>query len=250
MAMADNVGGARIIGTTTEFFTLQPSLVEASPFQIADGRYFEDLDLDVAHDDHGHDEEEGHAEDEEHHDEEEGHAEDEEHHDEEEEHAEDEEHHDEEEEHAEDEEHHDEEDEHAEDEEHHDEEEEHAEDEEHHDEEEEHAEDEEHHDDEDEHAHDEGEHAEIEAVLGALAAAELGLTIGDEFVTTHGTGPGLNADAHDSVHVIVGIMQPTNTVFDRAVFVPVSAVWETHAEIIPDSPLDAVAIENTAFRYW
>jgi len=42
LAMGDNVGGARILGTTTDFFDLRPSLDEPPAFQLAQGRLFAD----------------------------------------------------------------------------------------------------------------------------------------------------------------------------------------------------------------
>ncbi|MEM9774416.1 MAG: FtsX-like permease family protein [Chloroflexota bacterium] len=128
LAMAENINGIRIIGTTTDFFRLQPSLVEASPFQIADGLYFEDIAFEG---DQG------------------------------------------------------------------------------------------------------GEQSHVEAVLGAFAAEELGLALGDEFVTAQGL-----------THVIVGILQPTNTVFDRAVFVPVIGVWAAQANSSSDSDSSEGTITN------
>lgn len=41
LAMGDNVGGARIIGTNRNFFELRPSLPEPPTFQLAQGRLFE-----------------------------------------------------------------------------------------------------------------------------------------------------------------------------------------------------------------
>ena len=40
LALGDNVGGARIIGTDRRFFELRPSLQEPPSFQLADGRLF------------------------------------------------------------------------------------------------------------------------------------------------------------------------------------------------------------------
>ena len=76
IAMADNFNGARIVGTTTDFFELQPT--QFSLFQIAAGRYFDDLTfMPEAHDSQGdeehHDEDEDAHGDEEHHDEDEDH---------------------------------------------------------------------------------------------------------------------------------------------------------------------------------
>ena len=42
LAMGDNVGGARIVGTTADFFDLRPSLDGPPTFQLAQGRLFQD----------------------------------------------------------------------------------------------------------------------------------------------------------------------------------------------------------------
>lgn len=129
IAMADNVGGARVIGTTRDFFTLQPSVRRASPFQLSQGRYFDDLPIAATGDTAA------------------------------------------------------------------------------------------------------GGREAVQAVLGSTAAQGLGLGLGDEFVTTHGTGPAINSDVHATPHAVVGILQPTNTAFDTGVFVPLVSVWETHADL-------------------
>ncbi|MEM8859668.1 MAG: ABC transporter permease [Chloroflexota bacterium] len=139
MAMADNVGGARVIGTTTDFFTLQPALQVASPFQLADGRFFEDAPFDdITY---------------------------------------------------------------------------------------------------------QAEVDDVEAVLGFTAAQNLGLVIGDQFVTSHGATPVLNSDLHNLPHTVVGILQQTNTAFDSGVFVPLASVWQTHADFIVGLPQPNIARE-------
>ncbi len=116
IAMGDNVGGARIIGTSVDFFTLRPTNNEPPTFQIAQGRLF---DVDSA----------------------------------------------------------------------------------------------------------------FEAVLGSTTAAALGLGIGDKFVPAHGVERGLESDVHErAVHTVVGILQPTNSPYDNAVFTTVETVWAVHAE--------------------
>lgn len=70
----------------------------------------------------------------------------------------------------------------------------------------------------------------FEAVLGSKAAAQLGLTIGDGFVPAHGVSQGLASDEHDVPHTVVGILQPSNTPFDNAVFTTVESVIALHRE--------------------
>lgn len=70
----------------------------------------------------------------------------------------------------------------------------------------------------------------FEAVLGSKAAANLGLQLGDHFRPAHGVTQGLASDEHDIPHIVVGILQPSNTPFDNAVFTTVDSVVAIHAE--------------------
>ncbi len=64
-----------------------------------------------------------------------------------------------------------------------------------------------------------------EAVLGALVPLE----IGDEFEPTHGEGEATEENVHDEEHLTaVGRMAPTGTPWDRAILIPIEAVWEIH----------------------
>ncbi len=64
--------------------------------------------------------------------------------------------------------------------------------------------------------HDSPEHGFFEAVPGAVAAKELGLKIGDRINPTHGDPDG---HTHAQGFTIVGILKPSGTPNDRAVFV-------------------------------
>jgi putative ABC transport system permease protein len=113
LAMGDNVGNARIIGTNRDFFTLAPSLQEPPSFQLGQGRHFEE---------------------------------------------------------------------------------------------------------------------NFEAVLGSKAATNLGLAVGDRFRPAHGVTQGLASDEHATAHTVVGILRPSATAFDNAVFTTLASVIEIHAE--------------------
>ncbi|WP_109468358.1 ABC transporter permease family protein [Albibacillus kandeliae] len=64
-----------------------------------------------------------------------------------------------------------------------------------------------------------------EAIVGALVPLE----IGGEFSPAHGHGDAADHDAHDAAHLdVVGRLAPTGTPWDRAILVPVEAVWEVH----------------------
>jgi len=66
----------------------------------------------------------------------------------------------------------------------------------------------------------------FEAVVGAKAAQELGLKLGDEFKSAHGFIPG--GDTHDHVYQVVGILQSVNGPYDQAVLVPIESIWLAH----------------------
>lgn len=84
--------------------------------------------------------------------------------------------------------------------------------------------------------------ADFEAVLGSRAAAELGLRIGDQFRPAHGVEPGLEGDDHAEVHTVVGILRPSATPFDNAVFTTVNSVITMHAKA--PAPVAAVAMDD------
>lgn len=77
----------------------------------------------------------------------------------------------------------------------------------------------------------EADHVEglFEAVLGSRAAEDLGLGIGDQFQTVHGSGPGIASDEHAEVYTVVGILEASDTPYDSAVLTQIESVWEVHA---------------------
>ena len=83
--------------------------------------------------------------------------------------------------------------------------------------------------------------AEFEAVVGSTAAARLGLTLGDTFAPQHGVARGLPSDNHDTEHRVVGILQPTNSPYDNAVFTSLESVWHVHEEGEEEQALDQAA---------
>jgi putative ABC transport system permease protein len=66
---------------------------------------------------------------------------------------------------------------------------------------------------------------EFEAVLGAQAALESGLLIGDTFRTSHGVVLG---EEHDVSFEVVGVAARAFGPYDRAIFVSIESVWESH----------------------
>lgn len=75
-----------------------------------------------------------------------------------------------------------------------------------------------------------------EAVMGARAARETGLKIGDEFLSAHGFFATQEEAAEAGKHHqeeryrVVGVLEPTGGPWDRAILVPIEAYWEAHGE--------------------
>lgn len=78
---------------------------------------------------------------------------------------------------------------------------------------------------------------EFEIVLGSKAAVETGLQIGDEVALTHGTPKRGETDKDaPAPHVheefkfrVVGVLEPTGSAHDRALFIDVTGAWIIHA---------------------
>lgn len=63
----------------------------------------------------------------------------------------------------------------------------------------------------------------------ALAGALVELEIGETFEPAHGHGDAAEHDAHEDVDLeVVGRLAPTGTPWDRAILLPIEAVWEVH----------------------
>ncbi len=74
----------------------------------------------------------------------------------------------------------------------------------------------------------------FEAVVGAMAARQTGLKIGDTFISTHGLiemPEGAAAPEHDHAknpYTVVGILKPSNSPFDRGIYCRLDSVWQAH----------------------
>ncbi len=67
---------------------------------------------------------------------------------------------------------------------------------------------------------------DFEAVIGYNAARKTGLTIGSKFKSSHGSGA--NAQEHQEEFTIVGILDPTGTPNDQALFINLEGFYEIH----------------------
>lgn len=75
---------------------------------------------------------------------------------------------------------------------------------------------------------------DFEVVLGSAAARDTHLKIGDKIALTHGAGHGTAGGGAGHVHseykfTVVGIMQPSGTPHDRAIFTNLESSWILHA---------------------
>ncbi len=86
---------------------------------------------------------------------------------------------------------------------------------------------------------------DFQAVLGSLASNQLGLQVGDTFRGAHGLGASLASDLHENVYTIVGVLAPSNTPFDRAVFTTIASIWEVHAEGMAETAAFAAGAEGS-----
>lgn len=82
-----------------------------------------------------------------------------------------------------------------------------------------------------------------EAVIGAKVAAATGLKVGDPFSPTHGAPDG---DLHEDEFFVVGILAPSGTPNDRAVFVNMEGFYlmKSHAKPTTDEMLAVTAPGN------
>jgi len=74
--------------------------------------------------------------------------------------------------------------------------------------------------------------APMEAVLGAVVAQQTGLQVGDTFVSSHGfieVPEGLaEYDHSDHPYTVVGLLDISETPFDRAIYTTLDSVWVSH----------------------
>ncbi|MCC6699066.1 MAG: ABC transporter permease [Candidatus Hydrogenedentes bacterium] len=69
----------------------------------------------------------------------------------------------------------------------------------------------------------------FEAVLGSAVAQQSGLQVGDTFVSTHGLMHIEGAEAHEDMpYTVVGILRPSGTPNDRAIFCDLASIWHVH----------------------
>ena len=84
----------------------------------------------------------------------------------------------------------------------------------------------------------------MEAVIGHRVANETGLTVGSTFSGTHGT---MDLGDHEGeLYTVVGVLKPSGTSNDRAIFVSLESVWELHADHSEDEEAGDAHANETA----
>lgn len=81
----------------------------------------------------------------------------------------------------------------------------------------------------------------------AIVGAATGLSIGDKIVPIHGQIGTEGAHQHEgSSYTVIGILSATNDAWDKAILVPIEAVWELHhhpGEIEHPSGMSAIVVK-------
>jgi putative ABC transport system permease protein len=72
----------------------------------------------------------------------------------------------------------------------------------------------------------------FEAVIGGDVARQAKLKIGDTFKATHGTATGAQAETHQQIWTVVGILAPTHTASDRVVFIGMTSFYTVPAHAV------------------
>ncbi|MBU3012715.1 ABC transporter permease [Polaribacter vadi] len=67
----------------------------------------------------------------------------------------------------------------------------------------------------------------MEVVLGATAAEQLNLKIGDTFLSAHGLIDN-DIEVHAEEFIVVGILKPSQKVIDRLIITTLESIWEVH----------------------
>ena len=81
-----------------------------------------------------------------------------------------------------------------------------------------------------------GKGAEFEAVAGAFAASRTGLALGSVFRVTHGLEKSPEAHEHKEEWTVVGVLAPTGTPIDRAIFITLGSFFHIAEHAKHDAP--------------
>ncbi len=81
---------------------------------------------------------------------------------------------------------------------------------------------------------------EGDAVIGSETARLSGLSVGDTFRSIHGAAA--QGRSHDHVSKVTGILAPAGGPYDRAIFVSLEDVWESHHAELTDGKGEVTAL--------
>jgi putative ABC transport system permease protein len=73
--------------------------------------------------------------------------------------------------------------------------------------------------------------ARREAVIGAYAAAQTGIRVGDHFHPAHDVTYDEHAE-HEDEYIVTGILAPTNTPADRVVWIPIEGMFRMEGHVL------------------
>ncbi len=68
---------------------------------------------------------------------------------------------------------------------------------------------------------------DFEVTLGAKVAKDLGLKLGDQFVSAHGFGEAIMQHEQHKF-VVAGILKPSKTVIDQLILTNIASIWKSH----------------------
>ncbi|OGB30623.1 MAG: multidrug ABC transporter substrate-binding protein [Burkholderiales bacterium RIFCSPLOWO2_12_FULL_61_40] len=85
--------------------------------------------------------------------------------------------------------------------------------------------------------------APLQVVLGATAARQLGLVVGNTFAGAHGLGAGGHTHG-DSLYTVTGVLAPSGSVLDRLVLTDTASVWKVHEDFTAVDEEDRQVMEE------
>jgi putative ABC transport system permease protein len=90
----------------------------------------------------------------------------------------------------------------------------------------------------------------LESVVGAVAAKELNLKIGDTFESSHGLIEDSNLEHHGHAFKVVGILEPTGSAADLLILTAPQTIWDVHdhegADTGEEAPVEPAPVEEEA----
>jgi putative ABC transport system permease protein len=89
----------------------------------------------------------------------------------------------------------------------------------------------------------------LEAVIGAAVARQSGLKLGDRFKSAHGITPTLEEEQHEEEFTVVGILGASGAPGDRAIYIPIEAIWDVHGQAVGEREITAMLLTPTRLGY-